>query len=307
MLEAWLDDLSNLQTSPRQKSMSDQNSIVNLGDLGKPANTLIKKISDAVGGYFRPYQIKRVATAEAEANIIKAQSDIEVADLHRRAITRFVAEEAKKQQNIESITDQALPQLAPGASPDRIEDDWITNFFDKCRIVSDKDMQALWARVLSGEANAPGTYSRRTVDFLGTLDRNDAEAFALLMRFSWRLGDFQPVVFDLEADVYKHAGLNFPILSHLDDIGLISFEHLTGFLRKGMGERGLATYFGKPVLLEFTQKKELQTGKIILTKTGQQLATICEAKPVDGIMEYVVSKWAEGGVITSTPIVIRKG
>lgn len=286
--------------------MADQNSIVNLGDVTKPANTLIKKISDAVGGYFKPYQIKRIAKAEAEASIIKAQSDVEVADLHRRAITRFVAEEAKKQQNIESITDQALPQLAAGASPDKVEDDWISNFFDKCRIVSDKEMQALWAKVLSGEANAPGTYSKRTVDFLGTLDRADAEAFACLMRFGWQMGEFQPLIFDLDAAIYKDAGLTFPIVSHLDDIGLISFQHLTGFRRHGFGERGLIIYFGAPVLLEFTQKKEIQTGKVLLTKTGQQLAAICEAKPIEGLIEYVVTKWAEQGVVTSSPVRSRK-
>ncbi|HLL76618.1 MAG TPA: hypothetical protein VK421_15295 [Pyrinomonadaceae bacterium] len=50
--------------------MSDGNSIVNLGDLTKPATVLIEKISDAVGGVFRPYQIKRLAHAEAEAEKI---------------------------------------------------------------------------------------------------------------------------------------------------------------------------------------------------------------------------------------------
>ena len=42
------------------------NSLVNLGDLSKPADTLIKKVSKAVGGIFAPYQIKRIAKAEVE-------------------------------------------------------------------------------------------------------------------------------------------------------------------------------------------------------------------------------------------------
>jgi len=42
---------------------------------------------------------------------------------------RFFSEEAKKQQNIESITAKALPELAEAATPERLEDDWITNFF----------------------------------------------------------------------------------------------------------------------------------------------------------------------------------
>jgi hypothetical protein len=52
--------------------MSDENPIAKLGDLSKPATVLIEKISDAVGGIFKPYQIVRVAKAEAEANRIQA-------------------------------------------------------------------------------------------------------------------------------------------------------------------------------------------------------------------------------------------
>jgi hypothetical protein len=47
--------------------MDDMNSLVNLGDLTKPATVLVEKISDAICGAFLPYQIKRVAKAEAEA------------------------------------------------------------------------------------------------------------------------------------------------------------------------------------------------------------------------------------------------
>ena len=57
-------------------------SLVNLGKLSKPADTLIKKVSSAVGGMFEPWQIKRVAKAQAEADLIKAQSDIQITDVH---------------------------------------------------------------------------------------------------------------------------------------------------------------------------------------------------------------------------------
>ena len=60
------------------------NSLINLGNLSKPADTLIKKVSDAVGGLFAPYQVKRMAKAEAEAAMIKAQSKTEITDLNRR-------------------------------------------------------------------------------------------------------------------------------------------------------------------------------------------------------------------------------
>jgi hypothetical protein len=53
---------------------------------------------------------------------------------------RFLEEEAKKQLNIEAITEKALPLLEDKSAPQNMADDWITNFFDKSRIVSDADM-----------------------------------------------------------------------------------------------------------------------------------------------------------------------
>ena len=46
--------------------MSDDKStsLVNLGELSKPANTLIEKVSSAIGGVFEPWQIKRIARAD---------------------------------------------------------------------------------------------------------------------------------------------------------------------------------------------------------------------------------------------------
>ena len=88
-------------------------SLINLGDLSKPANTLIKKISAAIGGLYKPFQIRRVAQAEADADKIQAAAQIEITKLQHRAISRLFAEEAKKQHNIEAITLKALADVGP--------------------------------------------------------------------------------------------------------------------------------------------------------------------------------------------------
>jgi hypothetical protein len=145
------------------------NPLIKLDELTKPATVLIEKISDAVGGIFKPYQVIRLAKAEAEAEQIRAESQIQITDLHRRAMHRFLEEEARKQSNIEEITYRALPLLEERARPQELGDDWIANFFDKSRIISDPQMQELWAGVLAREANGPGTFSRKTVNILSDL------------------------------------------------------------------------------------------------------------------------------------------
>ena len=62
---------------------------LNLGELAKPATVLIQKVSNAIGGIFKPYQIIRVAKAEAEADLIRAGAKIRVTDVHRQQCTAF--------------------------------------------------------------------------------------------------------------------------------------------------------------------------------------------------------------------------
>jgi hypothetical protein len=95
-------------------------------------------------------------------------------------------------------------------------------------------MQSLWAKVLAGEANSPGTYSKRTVNFLGSLDKTDANLFTSLCGFGWGVGNIIPLIFDSREQIYNNQGINYSTLSHLDDIGLVSFNHLSGFRQMGL-------------------------------------------------------------------------
>lgn len=264
-------------------------SIVNLGGLSKPADTLIKKVSQAVGGIFAPHQIKRIAKAEAEAALIQAQAEIQITDLRRRAMLRFVDEEARRQKNIEDITNKALPQLKDGADPDRMEDDWVTNFFEKSRMVSDEDMQNLWSRVLAGEANTPGTYSKRTVNFLSGLDKVDAQAFSKFCGFVWQIGKIEPLIFDMNADIYNKQGADFASLVHLESIGLIRLEAVIGFQKTGCLRRFSWQYYGKPLQIEMSKDSDnaIDIGHALFTRVGRELAPISGSAPVEGFFEYV--------------------
>ncbi len=274
------------------------------GKISEPATALINKISDAVGGYFKPRQIRLVAEAEAEAEIITAKAQIKATQLQRRAVTRFIAEEAKKQENIESITEKAIPELADTSNPQGMDDDWIMNFFDKCRIVSDEDMQLLWARILSGEANSPGTFSRRTVNSLGSLDKSDAQLFIKLCSFLVLLdNEPTPFVYDTEASIYNDQQINYSSLAHLDDIDLVSFGSLTGYRFLKLPKQITIDYFGTTLTLELknAEDNELEFGKVRLTSIGQQLFRICGAVPIDGFLDYLIEEWPKKGIIPSSP------
>ena len=173
--------------------MAQGNPLVNLGELSKPATVFIEKVSDAVGGICKPWQMKRVAKAEAEVEKIRALSGIELSGIEQRAMHRLVAEEAIKQENIENITAKAVKELKADAKPENLERDWVANFFDKCRLVSDTEMQSLWSKLLAGEANEPGAFSKRTIELVASLDKEDAYLFTTLMGFACYINDDTPL------------------------------------------------------------------------------------------------------------------
>ena len=98
---------------------------------------LVDKISDAVGWLAAPAQEVRMARARATANMILAQSDMEIADLQaasliERADFRIAVERVVQQMNIETIITKGVTyptivggQLARLRVPDPVE-----GFFD---------------------------------------------------------------------------------------------------------------------------------------------------------------------------------
>lgn len=283
--------------------MPDNNALINLGDLSKPATVLIEKVCNAVGVLYEPTRMRRAAQAEADAERIKALARVELTSLQERAVERLVHQEERKQRNIEAITLQAASQLPPEASPEKLDDDWIAHFFKQCETVSDKEMQSLWAKLLAGEATKPSTYSKRTVDFVASMDKRDAALFTLLGRFVWSLGDPTPIILDPNADYLKTIGLPFTSFKHLDAIGLISFESVAGYQANGLAKHVVVVYFGRPVIVEFPQESNntLELGKVLLTATGRELFSICGATKDEEYFRGVLKYWRARSLTITTP------
>ena len=290
-------------------------SLVNLGEITKPASRLIEKSSDAVRGLLLPWQIGRVgaaetavearrirdlAQAEVDAEIARAKGEIQITGLRRRAERRAIEEMTTHQENMESVLSKAIPQLEPDSRPEEVENDWYANFFSKCRITSDAEMQDLWARILAGQANNPGTFSRKTVNLMADLDKRDAELFANLCRFVWRIGkSIMPLVFDTKADIYNHYYINFGTIGHLESLGLIHFSGLADFVMLDLPKQVSAQYLGMHTILTLPNEKEnkLSTGNVIFTQAGGELARVVNPTGITEFFDYVWDKWASESLV----------
>ena len=281
--------------------MSDGPNVnVDLGALAKPADTFIKKISKGMGGMFAEGLATREAKAEVErakgevlAEIVRAKGEIAVKEIHQRAAYRFVEEQALHQLNMESIAAQAVPLLTNDAEPEKVDDDWVTNFWDKSRIVSDEEMQALWAKVLAGEANKPGSFSKRTIHLLAEMDRNDAALFANLCRFAWKIQELIPLVLNGRSEVYIQNGMGAKELMHLESIGLIRLADHAGGTRHGLSKFMEIEYGEKSLTLQLSPESNygMEIGRAQFTKSGLELAVFCETGGVPNFFEYVKEKW----------------
>lgn len=284
--------------------MTDGNSVVNLGDISQPVTVLIEKVSSAVGFLYEPIHVKRMARAEAEAEKIKALARIELSEIEKRTMNRFLHQEVRKQINIEQITAQAIDALPMDAKVDDLQEDWIVHFFKQCETVSDKEMQSVWSRLLAGEATSPGTFSKRTVDFISSIDKSEAALFTKFCQFVWLIGEPTPVIFDVDDSVYKKQGITFDSLKHLDAIGLISLEVVSGYCKIFPAYFGEISYGENKINVDFQyhDKNEMNIGKALFTSIGKELAPICGSTINDDFYEYVIRKWFDKGLIMSSLI-----
>ena len=200
-----------------------------------------------------------------------------------------------EQRNMASTIEKAIRRLNDDAKPEDVEPDWYRHFFNRQCIVSDSEMQEIWARILAGEANRPGSFSRRTLSIVSDIDKSEAETFAKLCGFCWEVyGVLVPLIV---RDAYKERmyferGLWFSAINHFQTIGLLQFERLSPWRRLSMSNTESIYYFGRELKL-LDVKGEFQLGYGNFTECGRELAGICEREPVEELWEYVTQNYKE--------------
>jgi hypothetical protein len=99
-----------------------------------------------------------------------------------------------------------------------IDRDWINKWRENAQDITDEHMQRLWGRILAEEAKTPGSYRMRTLDFLRTLDKQDALKIAAL----------GPYVLDLtwihrqDETFVEGTGPTYDDLLELQDMGILA-------------------------------------------------------------------------------------
>ena len=179
----------------------------------------------------------------------------------------------------------------------------LLNFLDKCKTVSDADMQDLWASILVKESDTPGSFSQLAINTLENFGKQDAEWFISLCGFVCNINSEPiPLIGNVNHEIYTKNGINLEVLEHLCTLNVIEHSGFFGGNRGTTkphipdlksGESISLFYFGKRLdyVNAGNDKDSLNVGSITLTSIGKEFLSICENKQIDGFFEYLKHNW----------------
>lgn len=263
--------------------------LISFDGLADVANNLINKLSSAIGWIATHNTPNRVAIETYISDIQNSNFD----PLTKAVLINNARKTIKEHRNSSEIVEVALQALSPSANPNDVDDDWLAQFMDKARLVSDKEFQILWGNILAEECNMPGSIPKSLLHIMEQIDKNMAEAFVKIASVSvWYEHDDQkiytPILIGGTLDeYYRNLGIHYGDLVELQSVGLIEQNF-------GLGESSFAQKPNfAPIIVHYynheytipNSMQEFNTGNVVFTNAGEALCKTITVAEVEGFFE----------------------
>lgn len=251
--------------------MSNKNkySLFDMDGMSEVTNNLINKLFQSVGWVVMHPTPKKIATQQYIEDIKNKDYD----PLTKAALISNAEKSIKEYSNQYNILQIAMQSLNENSHPEQVDEDWLSIFMDKTRLVSNNEFQNIWGKILATECNRCGSIPRSLLYVLSQMDREDAEAFTILCSLSINVeDDYTPFVVIRRFDEYKKWGINYDKMLNLSSLGLIEMD--LGPLAIGYSiecdiNPAKVKYYDNEY--QFDNQNSVSVGGIIYTKTGQAL------------------------------------
>lgn len=259
---------------------------------GKPLEKLIDVISKGIGTLYKPRAIRKEADSKAyEIEIIEQAKSKAIAEgkeleaeTYLRIQERLLFNETERQKSIDNVVEIAAEQLKneDNISQEPVDKDWSKRFFNIVQDISDEEMQSLWGRILAGETKQPNSYSKRTLELLKNLSKNEAEIFTKFAEL--KVVAANCVIWNNDNGTFLKNEFNITFNDRLlmTELGLISSKNNLEFSfppTKTHKSTNVLEYGNKGIVLhreENTPKQGIQV--LVFTKTGIELSKLIEPK-----------------------------
>ncbi len=269
--------------------------LVNMDGLSNVLNNLIDKVATAVGWVATHDTPNRVAVSTYIQEIQNSNYD----PIIKAALISQAKKSIKEYCNQKDVLNIASQALMPTAKPEEIDEDWVAQFMDKARLVSDAEFQVLWGNILAEECNAPGSIPKGLLHIMEQMDKDMATAFMAVAAVSVYIEEekreYSPMIDGASTeDIRQKTGISYDDLLNLQSVGLIE-THFTGF-----AHRVYVTAEVTPVVIHYFDeeyrlphgKKTFGIGKVVYTKAGQALCRAVKPQKIEGFFEeYCIPIW----------------
>lgn len=262
--------------------MADMN---NLTGLEKPLTKLVETLGRGAGEVgnalfkFDEKKLRRIGRAEADAERIKivtrAKAEAEARGIMSRAERRQQLESYNHQVNIENIVARASEYLQhKQVDSEPVHPDWTMRFLDVAQGVSDEVLQEVLARILAEEVARPATHSKRTLEVLRNVSKEELLAFGKFAVFADTRGSIC-MKDGSRMGFFAEFGLDFDAYVELCDAGLMSNVLLGRYFTEP--KKDISMQFPSKRLVVNTRGIEgIAITTIDLTIAGRQIAQLLQ-------------------------------
>ena len=252
------------------------------------------------------------AQGAADVKKIEVQSMIEIGKME--ASEDYRARWRRKNAELtvrEAVNHMSSDNLHENAEKLRnLSSDWAIHAIEAAESTSESYMQSLWAKILGGEAECPGSFSKQTISIVKNMSQKDALMFTDFCQFVWghSEGNNVPLIYSWHDEIYQAPHPLFDVTHQLAHLRLISLENAMRYAEIFPKSSAICTYHGVSVCLGALRKDAggyaMRAGHATFTEAGKQLYRICRPPKNNAFFQYTLDKWREFGY---NPVIQEKG
>lgn len=271
-------------------------------------NQLIEKVCNATGLLFYPVStaIKRITDNKDSLKMLQQEYDKTLRteilnrpmnDITKAALISASTKSLKEFVNQATILGIAIDNLSSSAKPEKLDDDWLYLFINKAALITDKQLQYTWGKILSEACEDTKICSKTLINSLSLISKKQAEAFQNICKFRMINMDISvneskistyPIIFlNKSTDGYYNNGVTYDGISALEQLGLINIDAHKEFVVC----TDLLRIRDCQNIIEVIGNGKIEIGNIIFTFDGFLLQKIISPYYSSKITDYNTQVW----------------
>lgn len=260
-------------------------SLISFDGMSDVMNNLIDKLSNGIGWIATHETPMRTAVDTYIQDIQNSNLD----PVTKAALISNARKTIKEYRNQCKITTIAGQNMLPTAKPEQVDDDWLAQFMDKARLVSNEQFQILWGNILAEECNNPNSIPKALLHIMEQMDSNMAESFMNVAAVSVWCEDrgkkeWTPIITGGTVDdYYQNVGICYDDLLELQSVGLIqthfgldevSFYH-------ECDETPIVVHYHDEEYTILNNRDYFSVGNVVYTNAGMALCQAVSPQKID--------------------------